>query len=120
MRAEELVQRVEHLRGAQLLGLADGGREVAPELAHHLLPVDLVVRDPVELLLEIRREVVFHVAAEEALQEGGDDAALVLGDEALLLDLHVFAVAQGLQDRGVGRGTADAELLHALDEEASE
>ena len=34
--------------------------------------------------------------------------------------LHVVAVAQGLQDGGIGRGTADAELFHALDEDASE
>jgi hypothetical protein len=47
---EQLVEGFQHLGGAQILGLADGGREVAPELAHHLLPVDLVVRHAIELL----------------------------------------------------------------------
>ena len=101
---------------AQVLGLADGGREIAPEIAQDLLPVDLVVGDPVELLFEVGGEIVFHVAAEEAFQERDDEAALVLGNEALLLDPHIFAVAQDLQHRRIGGWAADAELFHALDE----
>ena len=103
-------------RRAQLLRLADGGREVAPEFAQDLLPVDLVVRDAIELLFEVGGEVEFHVAAEEGLEEGDDDAALVLGHEALLFDPHIFPVAQRLKDRRVGRRAPDAELFHALDE----
>ena len=75
-----------------------------------------LVGDAVELLLEVGGEVVFDVAAEEALQEGDDQAPLVLGDEPLLLDADVFALPQHGEDRGVGRGPADAELLHALDQ----
>ena len=37
-------------------------------------------------------------------------------DEPLLLDPHIVAVAQHREGRGVGRGTADAELLHPLDQ----
>ena len=66
VRPEELVQRIEHLGGAQFLRFADRGGEVAPEIAQHLLPVDLVIRDAVELFLEIRGEIVLHIAAEEA------------------------------------------------------
>ena len=61
-------------------------------------------------------EVVFDVALEEAFQEADDDAALVFGDQPLLVDAHIAAVLQHLQDRGVGRGPADAELFHALDQ----
>jgi hypothetical protein len=68
--------------------------------------------DQVELLLQGGGEVVFDVAAEELLEEGGDQPALVLRHEALLLHPHIFAVAQHAEDRGVGRGPADAELLH--------
>ncbi len=53
---------------------------------------------------------------EEAFEEADDDAALVLGHQPLLVDAHIAAVLQHLQDGGVGRGPADAELFHALDE----
>ena len=36
--------------------------------------------------------------------------------QPLLLELDVAAVLQHLQDRGIGRGPADAELFHALDQ----
>ena len=116
VRREHLVERVDHLRDAQFLDVADRGGEVAPEVAQHLLPVDLVVGDAVELLFEVGGEVVFDVAGEEVFQEGGEHAALVLGHEPLLVDADVAAVLEHLQDRGVGRGPADAELLHALDQ----
>ena len=69
--AEHLVERVEHLRDAQVLDVADRGDEVAPEVAQQLAPGDLVVGDAVELLFETGGEVVFDVAGEEALQERG-------------------------------------------------
>ena len=116
VRREEIVEGVEDLGRAQVLGLADRGREVAPEIAQDLFPVDLAVGDAVELLFEVGREVVGDELLEEALQEGDDEEPLVLGDEALLLQPDIFALAQHGEDRGVGRGPADAELLHALDE----
>ena len=63
MRAEIIIERVENLRRAQILGLAHGRREILPEIAQHLLPVDLVIGDPVELRLEIGGEIIFHISA---------------------------------------------------------
>ena len=106
----------EHLADAQVLDLVDRADEVAPEVAQHLAPGDLVVGDAVERLFQSGREVVFDVAGEEAFQERDDQAALVLRDEPLLVDADIAAVLQHLQDRRVGGRPADAELLHALDQ----
>ena len=116
MRRQHLVERVDHLRDAQLLDVADRGGEIAPEVAQQVAPGHLVVGDAVELLLETGGEIVFDVAGEEAFQERGQHAALVLGDKPLLVDAHIAAVLEHLQDRGIGRRPADAELLHALDQ----
>ena len=116
VRRQHLVERVDDLGDAQLLDVADRGGELAPEIAQQVAPGDLVVGDAVELLLEAGGEVVFDIAGEEAFQERGQHAALVLGNEALLVDAHIAAVLEHLQDRGIGRGPADAELLHALDQ----
>ena len=116
VRAQDLVQRLQHLADAQVLDLADGGREVAPEVAQHVLPLELAVGDEVELLLQVGREVVLDVALEEALQERRDEPALVLGDQALLVDADVVAVLQHGERGGIGGGPADAQLLHALDQ----
>ena len=116
MRAQHVVEHVQHLGDAQILDVVDRADEVAPEILQHLLPGNLVVGDAVELLFQIGGEVVFDIAREEVFQERDHDAALVLAVQALLLELDVAAVLQHLQDRGVGRGPADAELFHALDQ----
>ena len=116
VRRQHLVERVDHLGDAQILDLVDRADEVAPEVAQHVLPGDLVVGDEVELLFEVGGEIVFDVAGEEVLQERDQHAALVLGHQPLLVEPHIAAVLQHLQDRGIGRGPADAELLHALDQ----
>ena len=82
----------------------------------HLLPVELVVGDAVELLFEVGGEIVFDIALEEALQEPTTTRPLSSGIKPLLVDAHIAAVLQHLQDRGIGRGPADAELFHALDQ----
>ncbi len=115
-RAERVVEGVEHLGDAQLADLAHGGLEVLPEVAQQLLVVEVAGRDLVELLFQGGGEIVLHVAAEELLEEGGDQAALVVRDEPVLVHVDVGAVAQHGQDRGVGGGAADAELLHLLDQ----
>ena len=72
--------------------------------------------DLVELFFEAGGEIIFDIAGEEAFEERDDDAALVFGNEALLVDAHIAAVLQDLQDGGVGRRPADAEFFHALDQ----
>ena len=116
MRAQKLVQAVEHLPRAEILDVADGAGEIVPEVAQERLPVDLAVRDLVELLFEIGGEIVADVFGEERLEEGRDDPALVLRKQALLLDPHVVAILEHRDGRRVSRRAADAELLHALDE----
>ena len=116
VRTQGVVQGVQHVGDAQLGDFADGGVEVLPELPQQHLPVQFPGRDQVELLLQGGGEVVLHITAEELLEEGGDQPALVLGHEPVLVHLHIVAVAQHGQHRGVGRGPADAELLHLLDQ----
>ena len=82
----------------------------------HLLPVDFAVGNAVELLFQVGGEIVFDIALEKALQESDHHAALVLRHQPLLVDAHIAAVLQHLQDRGVSGGAADAEFLHALDQ----
>ena len=90
--------------------------EIAPELAQQVAPFDLVVGDTVELFFEVGGEIIFDIAGKEAFQERDDDAAAVFRHQPALVDADIFAVLQNLQDRGIGRGPADAELLHALDQ----
>ena len=116
MRLKQIVERVEHLGDAQILDLVDRADEANPELLQHFLPIDLIVGNAVELFFERGGEIVFDVVREETFQEADDDAALVFRDEPLLIDAHIAAVLQHLQNRGVSRGAADAELFHALDQ----
>ena len=62
--------------------LVDCACEIDPEIAQELAPVELVVGDAVELLLEVGGEIVFDVAGEEAFQERDHDAAFVLRTRA--------------------------------------
>ena len=61
-------------------------------------------------------EIVFDIAREEAFEESRHQAALGLRDQLALVDRHIFAVAQRRERRGIGGGTADAELFHLLDQ----
>ncbi len=116
IRPERLVEGVEHMGDAQVLGLADGGFELLPELGEEDLPVQLAIGNDVELFLQIGGEVVFDIAPEEILQEGRDQAPLVFWIEALLIDADIVAVLQRGDDRGIGRGSANAELFQPLDQ----
>ena len=116
VRRQDVVQRVQHIGHAQFLDVLQRAGEVLPEVAQQVLPVDLAGRDAVELLFEIGGEVVFDVAAEEAFEEGRHHPALVLRNQALLVEAHIAANAQRLEDGDIGRGPADAELLQLLDE----
>ena len=116
MRAKVFVQHINDVGNPQFRSAVDGGLEILPELRQQLFPVELSVRYRVKLILEFRREIIFHIAAEEAVEEGHDQAAAVLGDEfATVLD-HIVAVLQHLDDRCIGRRPPDAELFHRLDQ----
>ena len=77
--------------------------------ADGLAPVDLAVRDLVELFLEMGGEVVLDVAREIGLQEGSDDAAAILDTlgqlKAAKLDLAAArtAIATKLRDLATRR-----------------
>jgi hypothetical protein len=116
VRAQHFVQSVEHLRDPQIADVGDGAVKVFPEVAHQLLPGEFAGRDLVELTFEVGGEVVFDILAEEVFEEGDDETAAVIRDEAVLVHLHVIAFAQLLEDRRVGRRPADAEFFELLDE----
>jgi len=116
VRAEQVVEGIQHLLDPQVLDAVNGIGEVAPEVAQHRLPVDAPAGDVVELLLQRSGEAVGDVAVEEALQKCRDQPAAVLRDEALALQADVLAVLQHRDDAGVGGRPADAELLQALDQ----
>ena len=81
-----------------------------------VLPLLLAVADLVEHVLHLRGESVLDVGAEVLDQELADDLADVGRDEGAAAHLDVAAIAQRLDDRGVGRGPADAVGLERLDE----
>ena len=116
MRRQQVVEGFQDFADAQVLDAAERDREVAPEIAQHLFPVDLAGRDPVELLLEIGGEAIFDIAGKERFEEGGDQPALVLGNELLALLADIAALPEHGQDRRIGRGPADPQLLHLLDQ----
>ncbi len=94
VRRKDRVELVDDVGDLEVLGLADGGREVAPEIAQQLFPVQLACGHLVELLFEIGGEAVFDIAFEEAAQKGCDQAALVFWNEAIAIQPHVSTVAQ--------------------------
>ena len=84
MRPEVLVQRGDHVADLEVLGLVDRARELVPERAQHRPPFGVAVGDVVELLLHRGGEAGIDVVLEEADQEGGDQPAAILRDEAAL------------------------------------
>ena len=70
MRLEHLVDLVENLGDPKLRSLFDRGGEIAPEPREHIVPVALSRGDVVELLLEVRGELVAHVLAEVVDEKG--------------------------------------------------
>ena len=106
------VEGLDDIAGRPLQDLLGGPVEVAPELPQEGLPVQVPCGHLVQLFLQRRREVVLDIAVEEGLEEDGDQAALVLRDEAVLLHPDIAAIPQDREDRGIGRGATDAELFH--------
>ena len=102
---------------SQILDVIDRADEIAPEIACS------TSRQAISLL-EMRSSCSSRPAvksystylAKEAFQERDDDAAAVLRVEPPLVEPHIFAVLEHLQDRGIGRRPADAEFFHPLDQ----
>ena len=90
--------------------------ERLPEFLERRRPLLLAARDRVELIFHRGREAVLDVTVEVFRQEAIDDLADVGRHEAPAVHLHVLAILQRRDDRGVGRGPADAVLLERLDE----
>ena len=88
--------------------------EAIPEFFQHRQPFGLAFGDEVELVFQLRGEVVVHVAREMLGEKFIHDAADIGGHEAFFIQHHVFALNQGGHNAGVGGGAADAELLQGL------
>ena len=116
MRAKEFVDLVQHLADAQIGGFGNRGGKVAPEAGQHFLVVAFPGRDVVKLRFQIGGEVEIDIAAEVVGQKGGDEPPLVFGDQAVLVLADIFAVLDRGDDAGIGRGAADAQFFHALDQ----
>ena len=100
--------------GQHLTQTIDRALEGGPELFHHGDPVDLTFADAVQLGFEFGGEVVVDILPGVVHQEAAHQLANARWREALFLQHHVFAVLQGLDDAGVGRRAANAELLQRL------
>src|SRR5690606_9204408 len=96
---QSLVEGVEYLGNAQILDFVGRAGEILPEIAQHLLVVELTVGNFVELFFQPRREAVFDIACEEIFEEGGDDAAAILGMQRLALEADIVAVLEGGEGR---------------------
>ena len=86
--------------------------EIPVELVQQLLPIQLPLRDFVEMLFHGGGEAVVQQFRKTFLQALGDDVPHLLGVEAPVLQPRVAAVLNGGDDRGVGGGAADAALFH--------
>ena len=116
MRLKEIVKGVEHDAIAHFLDVVDGADEIRPELGEHGTPVDVARRNLVEFFLKAGCEIVFDIAREEAFKKGDDDTTFVFRNEPFLVDPHIAAILQHLEDGGISGGPADAELFHPLDQ----
>ena len=102
MAAQLLVEHIDDIGDRQFRGAVDRRLEVAPEPLQQDLPVQLSVGYFVELPLELCREVIFHIASKEIVQEAYDKTAPVFGNElAAVLD-DIGPVLKHLNDRGIG------------------
>ena len=114
MRSEIFVQRIEHLRDREILCAVDCAGKRTPEIAQDLFPIDSTTGDVVELLFHVGGKAVFDITSKEIAQEGDNQAATIFRRETPLFETNVIAILQHFQDRSVGGGAADAQLLHLL------
>ena len=116
MRAKLFIENIDDIGDRQFRGAVDRCLEITPEACQQSLPVELAVRHLVKLVFQLCGEVILDIAREEIVQEGDHKPAAILGDElAAVLD-HIGPVLKHLDDRGIGRGAADPEFFHRLDQ----
>ncbi len=116
MGREDLVDLLQHFGDPQLGCFRDRRREILPEAAENVDVIGVTCRHVIQLALQIRGELIAHIAAEIVREESSDQAALILGEQAVLFFADVFAVLNGRHDRGIGRRPADPQLFHAFDQ----
>ena len=114
VRAKLFVEHVDDIGDGQVGGAVDGGLEIAPEPLEKNLPVQLAVGYLVKLAFQLGGEIIFDIAGEEIVQEGDDKPPTVFRNELATVLHHIGPVLKHLDDRGVGRRAADAELLHCF------
>ena len=101
MRCKDVVDFLQHIRNRVVHRLIDRRFEVAPECIEQLFVVCLACADVIELFFKRRGVVIAYVFAEVICQKRSDQAAFVLGEKAVLVFAHVFAVLNGCHDRRV-------------------
>ena len=114
MRAEEIINLIQHFTDAQIRCLGNRCREVPPEPRQHFLIIPLARRDVIQLRLKICGEIILDIAAEKIGQKRGHQAPLILGEQPVLILADIFAIHNRGQHRCIGRGPPDPQLLHPL------
>ena len=66
MRLEEIVEGIQDLADAQLMGPFDGGIEGTPEIVEHGLPIGATVGNLIEFGFQVGGKVVADVAGEKS------------------------------------------------------
>ncbi len=99
-----------HIGGFQFLG------EHVIETAHHLLIGGFAFGDFIQPIFQIGSESHIDDAFEIFLQKLGHFETDVGGDELLAFLGHVAALLDGVENRRIGRRTADALFFQRLDE----
>ncbi len=94
--------------------MVDAFLEGLPEFFQQGNPFLLTAGHGIQLVFELGGEVVVHVLGEVVGEKLVHHPAHVRGIEALLLQLHVFAVLESGDDAGIGGGPADAMLFQGF------
>jgi len=89
----------------------DAVLEGLPELLQQWDPLLFTSGYRIQLIFQPGREVVVDILGKIIGQELVHHATDIGRDEAFLVHLHVFAVLQGGDDRGIGGRPADAVLF---------
>ena len=116
MRFQHLVDFFQNIGDPQLGGFIDRPFEIAPETGQQIAPIARTCTDLIQLVFQIRGEIIAHVFLEIIAEEYCDQAPLILGDQAPLIFQHIAAILDCGDDRGIGGRAANAQFFHALDQ----